>query len=94
MEFLMRKGSVAIVPLLMALMLFFWFIWFLGRENDSLLQINKIENVQHIQEELVISAMQQRLALEQTHPEWTNAQLDTAAQKYVNDMMKLNAIQK
>lgn len=94
MEFFVRKGSVAIVPLLLALMLFFWFIWFLGQENDSLLQINKIENVQHIQEELVISAMQQRLALEQMHPDWSTAQLDEAAQKYVNDMMKLNAIQK
>jgi hypothetical protein len=94
MEFLMRRGSVAIVPLLFALMIFFWFIWFLGRENDSLLQINKIENVQHIQEELVISAMQQRLALEQMHPDWSTAQLDNAAGKYVNDMMKLNEIQK
>lgn len=90
----MRRGSVAIVPLLMALMLFFWFIWFLGRENDSLFQINKIQNVQHIQEELVIPAMQQRLALEQTHPDWSSEKLDEATQKYVNDMMKLNLIQK
>ena len=88
----MRRGSVALVPLLLALLLFFWFIWFLGGENDSLMQINKVENVHHIQEELIVSAMQQRIELEQAHPEWNSGQLDEAVNHYVNDMMKINKI--
>lgn len=89
----MRKGSVAIVPLLLALFLLFWFIWFLGGENDRLFQINKVQNVHHVQEELIISAMQQRLELEQLHPEWSGQQLDEAVNHYVNEMMKINKIQ-
>ncbi|MDP1785218.1 MAG: hypothetical protein Q8K81_07325 [Sulfuricurvum sp.] len=89
----MRRGSVAIVPLLLALMLFFWFIWFLGGENDLLFQINKVENVQHIQEELIVSAMQERLKLEQKNTNWSNGQLDAATNHYVNNMMKINKIQ-
>lgn len=88
----MRRGSVAIVPLLLSLLLLFWFIWFMGGENDMLLQINKTQNLHHLQEELVIAAVQQRLELEQAHPEWSNAQLDEAVNHYVNGMMKINKI--
>ncbi|MBN2869554.1 MAG: hypothetical protein JXK04_01200 [Campylobacterales bacterium] len=83
---------MAIVPLLIALMLFFWFIWFLGGENDSLHRINKVQHLHHLQEELVIAAMQQRIELEQAHPEWSSAQLDAAVNQYVNDMMAINNI--
>lgn len=89
----MRRGSVAIVPLILALMLFFWFIWFLGGENDMLFEINKIEHVQHVQESLIIPAIQERLKLEQANPSWSKAQLDEAVDKYIDEMMKINKIQ-
>jgi hypothetical protein len=97
----MRKGSVAIVPLIIALMLFFWFMWFLGGENDMLLQINKVENVQHIQEELIISAMQRHLTSEQDLKKLNPAMSDTALKQladkdgsdYVKTMMEANKIQ-
>lgn len=87
----MRRGSVAIVPLLFALMLFFWFIWFLGGENDSLHEINNIENLQHIQEELIISATQQYIALQQNG--MSEVEAKASVNTYVTNMMKLNKIQ-
>jgi hypothetical protein len=90
----MRRGSVAIVPLLLALLLFFWFMWFMGGENDNLVQINKVQHLYHLQEELVIAAMQQRIELEQQcHPDCNDAELDAAVELYVDEMMKLNKIQ-
>jgi len=87
----MRKGSVAIVPLLIALMLFFWFIWFMGGENDSLHTINKVEHLHHIQEELVISALQEKIRLEQNGKSESEA-IDQV-NGYVNAMMQANKIQ-
>ncbi|MDD5717754.1 MAG: hypothetical protein PHW64_08100 [Sulfuricurvum sp.] len=96
----MRRGSVAIVPLILALMLFFWFIWFMGGENDSLMQINKVEHVQHLQEELMIAAMQRHLATEQdlrrSNPNISDinakAAADLDADQYVKIMMQNNQI--
>ncbi|MGA9045755.1 hypothetical protein [Sulfuricurvum sp.] len=87
----MRRGSVAIVPLLFALMLFFWFMWFLGGENDSLHEINNVENLQHIQEELIISATQQYIVLQQNG--MSEAEAKASVNTYVTHMMKLNKIQ-
>ncbi|HEX5623903.1 MAG TPA: hypothetical protein VFX57_05645 [Sulfuricurvum sp.] len=87
----MRRGSVAIVPLLFGIMLFFWFMWFMGGENDMLLQINKVEHVQHIQEELILSATKNYIELQQQGK--SKEEATALVNVYVNDMMKLNAIQ-
>lgn len=88
-----RQGSVAIVPLIIGLMVFFWFIWFLGGESDLLHEINKVEHLEHIQEELIYSALQERIKLEQAHPDWSDAQLDAEVNAYVTKMMEANQIQ-
>jgi len=90
----MRRGSVAIVPLLLAIMLFFWFIWFLGGESDTLHEINNVEHLHHIQEELVISAMQEKIRLEQNQSvsNLTDSQIDDAVNGYVDQMMLNNQI--
>lgn len=87
-----RRGSIAIVPLLIAIMLFFWFIWFLGGESDFLHEVNSIEHLEHIQEELIYSALQERIALEQAHPDWSDTKLDQEVNLYVNKMMEANKI--
>jgi len=53
----MRKASVAIVPLLLAVMALFWFIWFMGGANDNLHKVNEIENLQRLQARLLPAAM-------------------------------------
>lgn len=90
MEFVMRRGSVAIVPLIFSIMLFFWFIWFMGGENDSLFQINKIENLQHIQEEIAVAALQYGVKLKHDTPNLTPAQVDAQVSIFVNDMIAKN----
>lgn len=89
----MRRGSVAIVPLMIAIMLFFGFIWFLGGENDMLFQVNKVENLQHVQEELIIPAMQKGILLKHSNPAISAADLDAGVTLHVNEMMKKNNIQ-
>lgn len=86
----MRRGSVAIVPLIFSIMLFFWFIWFMGGENDSLFQINKIENLQHIQEEIAVAALQYGVKLKHDTPSLTPAQVDAQVSIFVNDMIAKN----
>jgi hypothetical protein len=90
----MRRGSVAIVPLILAIFALFWFIWFMGGENDNLHQINNVENLQHLQEKLVIPAMQYRYGLKAANPDMSEAELDAAVNQYINEMMVANKIQK
>lgn len=86
----MRRGSVAIVPLIFSIMLFFWFIWFMGGENDTLFQINKVENLQHVQEQLAISALKYGIKLKHDTPSMTPAQVDAQVSVYVHEMIVKN----
>lgn len=87
-----RRGSVAIVPLLLAISLLFMFIWFLGGANDNLHKVNQIENLQHIQDRLLQAAIQKRYELEEADPSLTDEELDKAVDTYIKEMMKVNGI--
>jgi hypothetical protein len=54
----MRNGSAALFPLLLAIMAMFWFIWIMGGSTDTLHRVNKVEDLQHLQERLLPAAMQ------------------------------------
>lgn len=56
----MRKGSAAIVPLFIGIMLLFWAIMFLGSGGDTLHSVNKVENLNHLQTKLLHSALKKR----------------------------------
>ncbi len=90
----MRRGSAAIVPLFLAIVLLFWFIWFLGNANDNLHKVNQIENLQHTQERLLQAAMQKRYEIEEANPNLSDEELDAQVDKYIKEMMKLNNIDK
>lgn len=90
----MRRGSVAIVPLFLAIVLLFWFIWFLGGANDNLHKVNQIENLQHLQDRLLQSAIMKRYELEEADPSLSDAELDAAVDTYIKEIMKVNGIDK
>lgn len=90
----MRRGSVAIVPLFLAIALLFWFIWFLGGANDNLHKVNQIENLQHLQDRLLQSAIIKRYELAEADPSMSDEELDAAVDKYIQEIMKVNGIDK
>jgi hypothetical protein len=87
-----RRGSVAIVPLFLAITLLFWFIWFLGGANDNLHKVNQIENLQHTQDRLLQAAIQKRYELEAADPTLSDDELDNQVDTYIKEMMKVNDI--
>ena len=52
----MRRGSVAIVPILIALLLIFWAAWYLGEESDTTHKITQVEKIQEIHKQMAIYA--------------------------------------
>jgi len=93
----MRKGSVAIVPLFLAIVVLFWFIAFMGGANDNLHAVNNVENLRHLQGKLLLSAMKHRYDLEAEAKaqgvELSDAELDKRVNGYINFMMVQNKIQ-
>lgn len=90
----MRRGSAAIVPLFLAIVLLFWFIWFFGNANDNLHKVNQIENLHHLQDRLLLAAIKKRYELEEENPTMSDEELDQEVDKYIKEMMKLNKIDK
>ena len=91
----MRNGSVAIVPLFLAIVMLFWLIWFMGGADDSLHRVNEIENLQHLQEQLLLPAMKRRYELA-AEADWSlsDEDLELAVDtNYIDQMMILNKIQ-
>jgi len=88
----MRRGSAALVPLLLAIMLLFWFIWFFGGENDNLHKVNQIENLQHTQERLIIAACRKKQELRDANASLSEVQLNEKVNQYIHNIMILNKI--
>ena len=89
----MRNASVAIVPLILAIMLLFWFIAFMGGASDNLHNINNVEHLRHIQEKLLLSAIKYRYELQTEDPTLSEDELDSRVNDYINTMMQLNRIE-
>jgi len=90
----MRRGSAAIVPLLLAVMMLFWFIAFMGNANDTLHDVNNVENLQHLQKKLLIPVMKHRYELSRADESLGDAELQNQSETYINEMMIVNKIQK
>lgn len=88
----MRRGSVAIVPLMLAIFALFWFILFMGGENDNLHNINQVENLQHLQERLLLSAIKRRYELEKENPNMSDLEISNAVDAYIHNIMIINKI--
>lgn len=88
----MRRGSVAIVPLILAIFALFWFILFMGGENDNLHNINQVENLQHIQERLLVAAIKRRFDLEKENPNMSETEINNAVNTYIHNIMIVNKI--
>jgi len=88
----MRNGSVAIVPLLLAVMMIFWFMTIMGTENDQLHKINNIENLQRTQERLLYSALKKKYELQKAYPNKSEDEIDQEVDQYISQIMKMNNI--
>jgi hypothetical protein len=93
----MRKGSVALVPLFLAIMVLFWFIAFMGGANDNLHAVNNVEHLRHLQGQLLRSAMEQRYKLEEearvNGVVLSEDELNQKVNNYINFIMVQNNIQ-
>lgn len=90
----MRKGSVAMVPLFIAIMMIFWFMMIMGNENDQLHKINKIENLQKTQERLLYAALKRKYDLQRENPNMSEEDIDKEVDLYIVQIMKMNNIDK
>lgn len=90
----MRRGSAAIVPLFLAVMTLFWFIAFMGHANDTLHDVNNVENLQHLQKKLLIAVMKHRYELARSNEEMQDETLEYRSEMYINEIMIVNKIQK
>jgi len=93
----MRKGSVALVPLFLAIMVLFWFIAFMGGANDNLHAVNNVEHLRHLQGQLLRSAMEQRYKLEEEARAngvvLSEDELNQKVNDYINFVMVQNKVQ-
>ena len=87
----MRRGSVAIVPILLAIALIFWAIWFMGQESDNTHVISNIQKLEHLHQNAAMYAIKRKIEiLEQTgQTELTDAQKAQIEQE-VQTMMQKN----
>ena len=88
----MRKGSVAIVPLFIAIIMILWFMMTMGQENDQLHKINNIENLQRTQERLLYSAIKKKYELQKANPDKSESWVDSKVNEYIQQIMKRNNI--
>jgi len=57
-------------------------------------KVNQIENLQHLQDRLLQSAIIKRYELAEADPSLTDDELDAAVDKYIKEIMKVNGIDK
>ncbi|MDF1877983.1 hypothetical protein JHD47_09165 [Sulfurimonas sp. SAG-AH-194-L11] len=88
----MRKGSAAIVPLFLAIMILFWFMMFLGGASDTQKVVNDVGNLSHLHDRLIYSVTKHYYSLKAANPSWSDEKLETEANKYVRIIMKKNKI--
>lgn len=89
----MRKGSAAIVPLFIGIMLLFWAIMFLGSGGDTLHSVNKVENLSHLQTKLLVPAVK-KYYVERYEKNKTDAKANETANSYIKTIMQKNGIDK
>ena len=59
----MRRASVAIVPILLAIALVFWTIWFMGQESQNTHVISDMQKLQQLQSNAALYAIKRKIEL-------------------------------
>lgn len=88
----MRRGSAAIVPLFLAIMILFWFMMFLGGASDTQKVVNDVGNLSHLHDRLIYAVAKRYYDLKAQNPTWSDERLETEANEYVRLIMKKNKI--
>ena len=94
-----RRGSLAVIPILLGFMVLMWAIWFFGFEQDMSQRISNVQSGKGIQTIIALSAAQKRRDLRQERTEdkssrkYSDAEIDTMVNDFVQDLMQKNNIQ-
>ncbi len=94
----MRKGSVAIVPIMLAIMLIFWAIWFVGERSEDTKVISNVEKLQELHENAAMYAMQRKIdllqenALKDENERLNDDEINATINQEVSDLMRKNGI--
>ena len=90
----MRKGSVAIVPIFLAIALIFWAIWFMGQESDNTHVITTMQKLERVHENAAIYAMKKKVhILEEAQREELTEDEKKQIQDEVQNLMQKNRLQ-
>ena len=84
----MRKGSAAIVPLFLAIMILFWFIAFMGGVNDNQEHLNSLVNVKNVEQRLVTAAMMKKIDKMEENTKSAGTLSEVEINQLVSDDMK------
>ena len=89
----MRKGSVAIVPIFLAIALIFWAIWFMGEESDNTHVISKMQKLQKVHENAAFYAMKKKIRiLEEAQREELTQEEKDQIENDVQSLMQKNRL--
>ena len=90
----MRKGSAALVPLMIAIFLLFWVIMFMGNATDNFVKVKNVVSHQDLEERLLSAAMQKKIDLIQENAKdnlnKTEAQIDAEVDAYISKIITAN----
>jgi hypothetical protein len=86
----MRKASVALVPILIAIVVMFWVIWYMGEESDNTKEITQIQKLQALQVNMAKYAISRKIALLQEGK--TEEEAEEIVKDEIDAMMEKNKI--
>jgi len=90
----LRKGSVAIVPIFLAIALIFWAIWFMGEESDNTHVITNIKKLEDLHENAAFHAMRRKIEiLENDHTNELSDENKTQIEQEVQQLMRKNNVE-
>ena len=90
----MRNGIAAIVPIFLAITLFFFVIMFMGGTNDTLGTVSKVKHLQHIEAKLAVPALKLYDELDRGERNIVNADGNVTkdVEDYVKTIMAKNGV--
>lgn len=89
----MRNGTIVIVPIFIAIALMFWAIWFMGQEASNTKTITNIEQLQKLQQNAIIYAIERRKQiLQQKGANELTPDEEAMIEAEIQNMMKKNGV--
>ena len=94
-----RRGSLAVIPILLGFMVIMWAVWFFGFEQNMSQRISNVQNGKGIQSIIALSAAKKRsnwkqeLTEDKSRRKYSDDEIDTMVNDFIQDLMQKNNIQ-